>query len=416
MIRTHILPCRLPRHRADALNLASGAIYTSMLVRHWRVVRHQGHWLSEKAGTRWSDSRLPSKPLHAHSIDAAQQGFYNACRTTWALRKAGMAEAKFPHWRKRFRTTIWKNTAIKKADAVLTLSNGKGNQPITLPLPAPLADVLRVLEVRLVYDRKTRRYTWHVVVENGMQPKTAPGVNIVSVDLGEVHPAVVGDTEEATLITCRAQRHARQGHNKRLGTLAQVLSRRRKGSRRHKRLVRARVRMKARHTRRLRDMEHKISRAIVDIAVARHAQTIVIGDVRTIADGIAKGAEHNQRMSQWTHGQVRAYVAYKAEAEGIQLVLQSERYTSQICPHCGHRHKPRGRVYTWRACGFSGHRDVVGQINILSAYRHGEPGRLALPTIIKQRRPALGTEKRSMRSCRDTGQAITVCSLEHSHG
>ena len=101
MIRTHVLPCRLPRPVADAINLASGAIYTGMLVRHWRVVRHHGHWLSEKSGTRWSDLRLPVKPLHAHSIDAAQQGFYNACRTTRALRKASRPDAKFPHWRKR---------------------------------------------------------------------------------------------------------------------------------------------------------------------------------------------------------------------------------------------------------------------------------------------------------------------------
>ena len=59
MIRTYILPCTLPRPVADALNLASGAIYTQVLVSHWRVVRHKGHWLSEQAGTRWSDSRLP---------------------------------------------------------------------------------------------------------------------------------------------------------------------------------------------------------------------------------------------------------------------------------------------------------------------------------------------------------------------
>ena len=82
MIRTYILPCTLPYPVADALNLASGAIYTQVLVSQWRVVRHKGQWLSEKAGTRWSDSRLAVKPLHAHSIDAAQQGFYKACATT----------------------------------------------------------------------------------------------------------------------------------------------------------------------------------------------------------------------------------------------------------------------------------------------------------------------------------------------
>jgi putative transposase len=403
MIRTHILPCNLPRAVADALNLASGAIYTSVLVRHWRVVRHKGHWLSEHAGTRWSDSCLRVKPLHAHSIDAAQQGFYNACRTTRALRKAGMPEAKFPHWRKRFRTTIWKNTAIKKAEAVLTLSMGKGNLLITLTLPAYLVEVLRVLEVRLVYDKKARRYTWHVVVENGMQPRTPPGINVVSVDLGEVHPAVIGDTTEATIITCRARRHEKQGHNKRLASLAQAFSRTKKGSRRHKRLLRTTGRMKAKHARVLRDMEHKISRAIVDSAVERHAGTIVMGDVRAVADGVDLSKQSNQKISGWSHGKIRSYVEYKAQAEGMRLVLHDEKYTSQTCPQCGHRHKPRGRVYTCRACGFSGHRDVVGQINILSAYHYGTPGKLPAPAVVKHRIPQ---NLRVMRRCRDTGQAL----------
>jgi putative transposase len=170
--------------------------------------------------------------------------------------------------------------------------------------------------------------------------------------------------------------------------------------------------MKAKQARVLRDMEHKISRAIVEVAVARQAGTIVMGDVRDIADGIDKGTAHNQRMSQWTHGKLRTYVAYKAEAEGLQLVLHSERYTSQTCPSCGHRHKPRGRVYTCRACGFSGHRDVVGQVNILSAYLHGTPGKLPVPAVVKHRMPH---NLRLMRSCRDTGQPTTGCSLETDH-
>ncbi len=51
MIRTQIVPCHLPRARADALNLESGRIYTGILVRHWRIVRKKGIWLSEKPGT-----------------------------------------------------------------------------------------------------------------------------------------------------------------------------------------------------------------------------------------------------------------------------------------------------------------------------------------------------------------------------
>src|SRR5262245_12091287 len=81
VIRTHTIPCRLPRARADRLNQASGRVYSAVLVAHWRVVRKKHIWLSETAGTRWSDRRTRA-PLHAHSIDAAQQGFYQACATT----------------------------------------------------------------------------------------------------------------------------------------------------------------------------------------------------------------------------------------------------------------------------------------------------------------------------------------------
>ena len=151
----------------------------------------------------------------------------------------------------------------------------------------------------------------------------------------------------------------------------------------------------------IRDLEHKISHAIVAEAVERKASTIVYGDVRDIADGIDKGAVHNQRTSQWNHGKVRAYVEYKAEAEGIAVVLQDEHYTSKTCPSCGNRHKPRGRTYKCPTCQFQSHRDVVGQINLLSAHKFGEPGKILAPTNIKYRIPQ---NVRVMRKCQGTGQ------------
>jgi putative transposase len=399
MIRTHTIPCHLPRAIAEALNLATGAIYTGILVAHWRTVRKKGIWLSEAAGTRWSDSRTYA-PLHAHSIDAAQQGFYKACAVVRALRKAGV-QAQFPYHRRKFRTTIWKNTAIRRKGDVLILSNGRNNTPISIAIPEHLRDVLRFLEVRLVYDKLGRRYSWHIVVENGKQPKPAPGANVVSVDLGEIHPAVVGDEHEATVITCRQRRAESQGHAKRLARMSRAMARKRKDSRRHRRLVRAKARMKAKHQRVMRDLEHKISRAVVDAAVDQEAGTLVVGDVRDVADSVDCGSQHNQRMSQWDHGKVRQYIAYKAEAEGITVKLEDEHYTSQTCPQCQQRHKPKGRRYRCPACGFQAHRDVVGQVNILSIFKHGEPGKIPAPEAVKYRIPH---NLRVMRRCQDTGQ------------
>ncbi len=400
MIRTHVIPCKLPKLVSDAFNLESGRIYTGICVFHWRTYRKKNIWISPRAAEKINDSFRDKNILHAHTIDAAQQGFYKACKTTREARKAGAVNIRFPYRRKRFRTTIWKNTGIVYKDDCLILSNGRGNGKIQIKLPENIT-ALRVLEVRLVFDRKAGKYFWHIVVENGRKPDTAPGDNTVAVDLGEIHPAVVGDDRESVIITCRELRHEKQGHNKRLGRINKAISRKKKGSRKRKRLISVRTRLRAKHKRVVRDMEHKISKAIVDVAVDLKAGTIALGDVRNCADGVSYTAKSNQKISQWNHGKIRSFVGYKADAKGIRVVLTSERHTTQTCPNCSARHKPGGRVYLCPACKFQSHRDVVGQVNILSVYKHGEPGKIPAPQIIKHRIPH---NLRVMRRRRDTGR------------
>jgi len=402
MIRTHIEPCSLPRDEADALNRASGERYTQVAVFHWRVYRKKGYWLSQNGAERWNDRVNAGQPtlLHAHSIDAAQQGFYKAIKTARACRKAGM-DTRFPYRRKKYRTTIWKQTGIRREGDTLLLARARGLAPVRLPLPEHLRDVLQVREVRLVYDKSKRRYFWHFVVENGKQPKEAPGTNVVAVDMGEIHPAAMSDGTDTVVVTCRELRSQRQYTAKRLAELRQRQSKCKRGSRTWKRLQRRINRFLYQQAKRTRDMEHKVSREVVNTAVAMEAGTIAIGDVRDVADKGTLGKKGNQKVSNWSHGKMRQYITYKAEAEGIQTELVNERYTSQTCPSCGCRHKPRGRVYTCGQCGFSGHRDGVGAVNILSVQQHGEPGQICPTGTTTYRIPY---NVRVLRSPLDTGQ------------
>src|SRR5215469_15622297 len=90
MLRTVQFACILPKAEADALNAESGRIYTDMLVRHYRLYRKQGVWLAPRSGERLEDALGGPTTLHAHSRDAAQQGFYKACKTARACKAAGM--------------------------------------------------------------------------------------------------------------------------------------------------------------------------------------------------------------------------------------------------------------------------------------------------------------------------------------
>jgi len=123
-------------------------------------MRKKGHWLRAGTAEKLNDYYNPTKRLHAHTIDAAQQGFYKACVTTKAIKRFDPG-AKYPHWRKKFRTTIWKTTALTRDGNTLILSNGKGNPKIDILLPATLSDCVRVLEVRLVYDKLVKHRMPH---------------------------------------------------------------------------------------------------------------------------------------------------------------------------------------------------------------------------------------------------------------
>src|SRR6516165_9639059 len=137
MLRTVQFACTLPKAEADALNAESGRVYTDMLVQHYRRYRKQGIWLSPNGGERLEDALGGSTTLHAHSRDAAQQGFYKACKTAKVCRALGL-EANYPHKRKRFRTTIWKHTGIRKQAGTLALARARGLPPLLVTLPAHL--------------------------------------------------------------------------------------------------------------------------------------------------------------------------------------------------------------------------------------------------------------------------------------
>jgi putative transposase len=69
-------------------------------------------------------------------------------------------------------------------------------------------------------------------------------------------------------------------------------------------------------------------------------------------------------MSQWEYGKDIDYLTHKSKQAHISCFTGSERGTSSQCPCCGHKHKPKKRNWACRVCGFTGHRDLVGSVNM----------------------------------------------------
>jgi putative transposase len=231
MLRTVQFACSLPKAEADALNAESGRIYTDTLVCHYRIYRRKGVWLRPAGGERWEDCHGGPTTLHAHSRDAAQQGFSTACTTANACQAAGL-DTTYPYHRKHWRTTVWKASGIRLEDGALRLACARGLAPVTVSLPPHLLSVPAAAfrEARLVWDRAAQHYAWHLVVEDGLPPAPAPpGDHTAAIDLGEIHPAAVTDGTETVIFACRALRSNQQYTAKRVGELTAKQAHKRRG-------------------------------------------------------------------------------------------------------------------------------------------------------------------------------------------
>jgi putative transposase len=150
--------------------------------------------------------------------------------------------------------------------------------------------------------------------------------------------------------------------------------------------------MAGRIERRVRDLRHKATRQVIDFCQELKVGTLFIGNPHGVRQE-NKGRHHNQRMAQWEYGKDIEYLTYKSNLARIESFTGSERGTSSQCPVCRHRHKPKGRRWKCRACGFLGHRDVVGSVN-MHRLAYGQP--VTFPHSVTYLRP--GKIRRSSRA------------------
>lgn len=146
-----------------------------------------------------------------------------------------------------------------------------------------------------------------------------------------------------------------------LGHLQAALAGKQRGSKRHRKIKRRIARLKAQSARRVRDMNHKISRAVVRFGEQGGVTRLVLSQPRGIAQAEGHKAQR-QRNEFWDYSEQSRQIAYKAHGK-FEVVRDQERGTSSTCPRGHQHHRPSGRVFCCRHCGWAGHRDLVGAGN-----------------------------------------------------
>jgi putative transposase len=339
----------------DKLATIAGQLYTEVLICFWRTVRKKGLWLKPSSMMRWKSSDL----LHAHSADGIVQSYY-AALSSWRVRCKTDPTAKPPKKSRSSYKLPWKKSAMKLRNGVLWLSNGKDTEPLQIPWEWDLPVL-----IELCFDGEEYELIATYAVSAQEKPK---GEKIAAVDLGEVHSMVAYDGDRVTIVNGRELRSKKRYLNKTLGTLSNLISKTTKGSIRNKRLIQTKRKQLKALNNQIRDITHKQTSALISTLYEAGVQILVIGDIRNIRLNNNVGRKNNQKIHQMSYGTIRHKLSYKAELLGMRVVLQNEAYTSQECPRCATRKKPKNRNYSC-ICGFSYHRDGVGAMNILKKYR-----------------------------------------------
>lgn len=321
------------------------------------------HQASRATHTKWPGRDALQKAtkggfaLHSQSVQMVVAAFLANIETTQKLRQTHPhMRMKYPWHTKRFYPVKWPAQAVSRERGRVVLPMGRGHAALVLPLNLPENSGA----CSLVWNNG---FEVHVVIEIP-QAEQASGEAQATVDLGEIHlAAVTTHTGAAMIVTGRGIRSLKHLRSKQLGKIAKKQARCQKYSRRWKKLQRAKSKQCRRAERRIRDLRHKATRQVIDFCTQQQVGSLFIGNPH----GVRKkncGRHHNQRMALWEYGKDIEYLTHKSKVAHIMSFTGSERGTSSRCPSCGHKHKPKGRNWVCRACQFSGHRDLVGSVNM----------------------------------------------------
>lgn len=179
----------------------------------------------------------------------------------------------------------------------------------------------------------------------------SPNQKILGVDLGENVIAAIssGDIMDGGKI-----RYERD----------QFLAKRRRlqsnGSQSAKQLLK---KISGKEARRMKQMNHQVSKKIVQEAMRQQAGVIVLEDLKNIRSRIKARKRVRTRLHRWSYFQLQTQVEYKALQKGLRVIYVNPAYSSQTCSHCGQLGVRLGNTFTC-SCGNQQHSDLNASRNL----------------------------------------------------
>lgn len=323
---------------------------------------------------------LPDKPYKLFSNPERYSSYVWGAIRTISRKKQFTKIGEQPLYLRNDTFKVVENeNSIAKHWLKLPTKEQHGGVWLPLIIPAKYNILLndKICDSKITKDRKGNWYA-HITIECEVPDVQIPSnPTIIAVDLGERYIAttvsVAQDGNVSDVRFCGKEVRGIRRHydwlRKRLG---------------NKKLLKKIKEIEQTEKRKVRDVLHKISRAIVDDAKEKNA-VILLGDLKGIRNSAkGKGRRFNRIVSNMSYHTLTQFITYKAEWDGVPVIIQSERGTSSTCHKCCSKGKRLSQArFKCHNCGLDYfNADVNGAINqgrgLLATWGETEPTGLAL--------------------------------------
>ena len=254
---------------------------------------------------------------------------------------------------------IWNNqnySISNRAIAFPMLVDGKSKKlKVKAAIPDDVVEMLHTCKLgALRITQKSKKWVAQIAYEK--KAVSSGGDGVMGIDLGIKCPAVAVFSDGTTKFygNGRQNKFVRRRYAKRrkkLGNAKKLDAIRKSGNK---------------EQRWMRDTNHKVSRAIVNDAIVHGVGVIKLEKLSNIRSTARTSRKNNNSLHSWSFYRLAQYIEYKAALAGITVEYVNPAYTSQTCPVCGQRHHAKDRLYVCPDCGYHGHRDRIGAVNLLA--------------------------------------------------